>query len=82
MQPLKEAFEILNTLKPSEIDHFLNFVAFENPKQHKNYIRLTDLVIKKGKDDLPNNKALSKIFPSPQVYRRVNEYKDILKNTF
>ncbi|MEQ8303136.1 MAG: hypothetical protein RIB47_07075 [Cyclobacteriaceae bacterium] len=79
MQPLKEAFEILNTLKPSEIDHFLNFVAFENPKQHKNYIRLTDLVIKKGKDDLPNNKALSKIFPSPQVYRRVNEYKDILK---
>ncbi len=79
MQPLKEAFEILNTLKPSEIEHFERFIAFENPKQYKNYLKLLAVVLKKGKDDLPDNKALAKIFPSPQVYRRVNEFKAVLK---
>lgn len=79
MQPLKEAFEILNTLKPSEIEHFHSFVAFENPKQYKNFLKLSDLVIKKGIEHLPDNKELAKLFPSPQVYRRVNEFKDVLK---
>lgn len=79
MQPLKEAFNLLKTLKPSEVDHFHSFLEFESPKNHRKFISLSKLVLKSESDNLPDNKAIGKIFPSPQVYRRVNEYKEILK---
>lgn len=79
MQPLKEALGILSTFKPSEIEHFHSFLAFENPKQHKNYVKLSKLILKCDPEDLPDSKSLSKLFPSPQVYRRVNEYRELIE---
>lgn len=79
MQPLKEAHELLSTLKPSEIDHFKRFIEFENPKHSKNYHKLSDLILKSDIENLPDSKRLSSLFPSPQVYRRVNEFKETLQ---
>lgn len=79
MQPLKEAYQILTTFRNSEIEHFHEFLAFESPKQHKLYLKLSKLILKSSEDDLPDTRELNGIFPSPQVYRRVNEFKDILK---